>query len=226
MAKNVSLMGADYPAVPAVQLPQTGGGTATFYDIQVVDNLNSTSGTDALSANQGRVLNDTVKNIGFYDTTNEITNLSDIPVNSFGRIKLSSALKPTSYTSNYNYICIGESGNRTLILYRPTSDGQQTWIAQYTSGAWSMLWKPTIPYHGIKTAVSVAAGAEVEWTINFSTAFPSGYTPSVTFVPTCEDGYAGNIIAHLRYNSRTGFTVILKNTANTALNIGLSWMAI
>ena len=33
MAKNISLLGADYPDVPAVQLPQTGGGTATFYDV-------------------------------------------------------------------------------------------------------------------------------------------------------------------------------------------------
>lgn len=33
MAKNITLMGADYPDVPAVQLPKTGGGVATFYDI-------------------------------------------------------------------------------------------------------------------------------------------------------------------------------------------------
>lgn len=32
MAQNISLLGADYPAVPAVQLPKTGGGTATFID--------------------------------------------------------------------------------------------------------------------------------------------------------------------------------------------------
>ena len=37
MAKNISLMGADYPDVPAVTLPQTGGGTATFYDVEVTD---------------------------------------------------------------------------------------------------------------------------------------------------------------------------------------------
>ena len=30
MAKNISLLGANYPDVPAVQLPQTGGGTAAF----------------------------------------------------------------------------------------------------------------------------------------------------------------------------------------------------
>ena len=35
MAKNITLMGADYPDVPAVQLPQTGGGTAIFYDIDI-----------------------------------------------------------------------------------------------------------------------------------------------------------------------------------------------
>jgi hypothetical protein len=33
MAKNVSLLGANYPDVPAVQLPQTGGGSATFTDV-------------------------------------------------------------------------------------------------------------------------------------------------------------------------------------------------
>lgn len=44
MAKNISLLGADYPGVPAVQLPQTGGGTATFYDLtwELVYNGNPT----------------------------------------------------------------------------------------------------------------------------------------------------------------------------------------
>lgn len=32
MAKNITLMGANYPDVPAVQLPKTGGGTARFVD--------------------------------------------------------------------------------------------------------------------------------------------------------------------------------------------------
>ena len=33
MAKNITLLGAEYPDVPAVELPQTGGGTATFTDV-------------------------------------------------------------------------------------------------------------------------------------------------------------------------------------------------
>ena len=32
MAKNITLLGASYPDVPAVDLPQTGGGTARFVD--------------------------------------------------------------------------------------------------------------------------------------------------------------------------------------------------
>lgn len=32
MAQNITLLGASYADVPAVQLPKTGGGMATFYD--------------------------------------------------------------------------------------------------------------------------------------------------------------------------------------------------
>ena len=38
MAKNITLMGANYPDVPAVDLPKTGGGTARFID---EDTMNS-----------------------------------------------------------------------------------------------------------------------------------------------------------------------------------------
>lgn len=33
MAQNISLLGANYSAVPAVVLPKTGGGTASFTDV-------------------------------------------------------------------------------------------------------------------------------------------------------------------------------------------------
>ena len=32
MAKDISLLGATYPDVPAVTLPKSGGGTATFIE--------------------------------------------------------------------------------------------------------------------------------------------------------------------------------------------------
>lgn len=33
MAQNISLWGANYSAVPSVNLPKTGGGTASFTDV-------------------------------------------------------------------------------------------------------------------------------------------------------------------------------------------------
>ena len=33
MAQNITLMGASYTDVPAVELPKTGGGMATFTDV-------------------------------------------------------------------------------------------------------------------------------------------------------------------------------------------------
>ncbi len=41
MAKNITLLGADYQAVPSVNLPQTGGGTASFFDVSDTDTVAS-----------------------------------------------------------------------------------------------------------------------------------------------------------------------------------------
>jgi hypothetical protein len=46
MAQNITLLGANYPDVPAVTLPITGGGTATFSDTRSVT-YNLTSGATA-----------------------------------------------------------------------------------------------------------------------------------------------------------------------------------
>lgn len=36
MAQNITLLGASYQAVPAIDLPKTGGGTARFIDQEEV----------------------------------------------------------------------------------------------------------------------------------------------------------------------------------------------
>ena len=48
MSKNITLMGASYPDVPAVVLPQTGGGTATFYDADDGDSMEFGEHTSAI----------------------------------------------------------------------------------------------------------------------------------------------------------------------------------
>ena len=64
MAQNITLLGADYPDVPAVDLPKTGGGTARFVDaLGVVTSVNGETGDvtitasdlNALSGNAGGV---------------------------------------------------------------------------------------------------------------------------------------------------------------------------
>ena len=43
MAQNITLLGASYSDVPAVTLPKTGGGTATFTDTTITSNAASAS---------------------------------------------------------------------------------------------------------------------------------------------------------------------------------------
>ncbi len=49
MAQNITLLGASYPDVPAVQLPKTGGGTATFIDETEVITYYTGSGNPSAS---------------------------------------------------------------------------------------------------------------------------------------------------------------------------------
>ena len=58
MAKNITLMGANYPDVPAVDLPQTGGGSARFVDMDsIVGQPGSNLYTTSLAANGTLKLN-------------------------------------------------------------------------------------------------------------------------------------------------------------------------
>lgn len=69
-----------------------------------------------------------------------ISSLDDIPVNSAGRVNMPAALSPTGNAQNFNYICIGSSTYRTLLVMRgdrleccASSNG--TWAAWHTFNA-------------------------------------------------------------------------------------------
>ena len=51
MAQNISLLGANYSAVPAVDLPKTGGGTARFIDEDEI--ITYYTGSTTPSSSQG-----------------------------------------------------------------------------------------------------------------------------------------------------------------------------
>lgn len=52
MSKNITLLGASYSAVPAITLPQTGGGTATFYDADGSQTVTSNGTYDVTSLSE------------------------------------------------------------------------------------------------------------------------------------------------------------------------------
>jgi len=56
MAKNITLLGASYPDVPAVTLPKTGGGTAVFYDLEEIFPVGSCWATEDSTARPATVL--------------------------------------------------------------------------------------------------------------------------------------------------------------------------
>ena len=122
--------------VASVQSYSTGGGQAhnnmppyvgTYYIIKakqsagvvatVVDNLSSTSTTDALSANQGKILNDKFKPVVLYETDKTFSAVADNTV-----ISLNDNL------SNYKRIVLyGISNNNNLgsvEVYNPTINDQ------------------------------------------------------------------------------------------------------
>lgn len=87
MAQNITLLGANYPDVPAVTLPITGGGTATFSDTRSVT-YNLTGGASAsvtpsevvagqgfsvkLTAPTGYVLSGVTVTMGGNDITSQV----------------------------------------------------------------------------------------------------------------------------------------------------------
>jgi len=97
MAKNITLMGASYSNVPAVQLPQTGGGTARFDDASVTTATASdvasgkvflaadgtiTTGTNSGgggATSWGTIVGDINEQEDLIDILNEKANLNDIP---------------------------------------------------------------------------------------------------------------------------------------------------
>ena len=52
MAQNITLLGASYSAVPAVQLPKTGGGLAKFVDEEEI--ITYYTGSSAPSSSLGQ----------------------------------------------------------------------------------------------------------------------------------------------------------------------------
>ena len=147
MAQNISLMGATYSDVPAVQLPKSGGGTATFTDVTDTTAAASdvasgkyfyTSGgvrTAGTSSGGGGA---TVKTASVSNTSNTATSLSFTSISAQPKaffVRCATQMQSSSttyyYVSNMRYNGTNTNGN----AFRMGSTRQVTVV---TSGySWS-----------------------------------------------------------------------------------------
>ena len=70
-----------------------------------------------------------------YVSTDNITQLSDIPVNSMGRVLLSNAQSPNGSSLVFSFFCFGNSSRACLIVARP--DSGDIWVNYKVNSTWS-----------------------------------------------------------------------------------------
>lgn len=148
MAKNITLLGASYSDVPAVDLPQTGGGTARFYDESGTKTITENgsgidvSGYAAVDVNVeggGGRTEPPSKDVDFYDydgtrvasyTKAEFAELSSLPPNpSHSGLTAQgwnwSLTDAKAYVAEYGFLDIGQ-------MY-VTDDGKTRLYIHYSS---------------------------------------------------------------------------------------------
>lgn len=149
MAKNVTIAGATYSAVPAIDVPVTGGGTARFYDCV---------------GSQDITQNGTV----------DVTGLASVNVNvpsSGGGMNVqcyqgSATVSATSYTATAVKLTVKQTGtyNVSWSGWRNTNSGtsgSQLYIAGTAYGSANTTFSNTYG-HAVKlTGVKLTAGQEI-----------------------------------------------------------------
>lgn len=147
---NITLLGASYTDVPAVTLPQTGGGTVTFYEnggggsVTVTDEPNATGITCVITTSGEPTPSETWEEI-YNSTTNVI---ADTPYNYLWLSSLSDVY-PTAGSkwrltiNSVEYICTAVSFNGIIGVGNPkysggTDDGSACPVCFYNQGwgAW------------------------------------------------------------------------------------------
>lgn len=181
MAKNITLMGASYSDVPAVTLPQTGGGTATFYDA---------SGSQTITTN------------GTYDVTTLAQAVVNVSGGGGSDYELLAEEEFTVNTTSTSQTSIGTiSFNaipRTTILYVSIRDkaGPRNGYF-YGYDAWYML-QPGTSSSNSAARMLYRLSSSGAWTATTASygVYPYTYNPG-----------NGTLTIYRRYNSTNSLTI-------------------
>lgn len=126
MAQNVTIAGAQYPSVPAVDIPKTGGGTARFVDT-------SDANADASDILQGKIAYVNGQKITGSISNGSVT-VNTPTINAFGVITASASVRAgyVNVTPASKTLSLTTQGSTTIT---PTKQ-QQTAVASgiYTTG--------------------------------------------------------------------------------------------
>lgn len=149
MAKNITLAGASYSNVPAIKLPITGGGTATYYDC-----VGS-------------------KNITENGTNIDVTGLATVNVSVSGGGGMNvqayrgyATVSATSYTATSVKLTVKTTGtyNVSWMGWRSTNSGtsgSQLYIAGTSYGSAQTSFTNTYGHSVSLTGVKLTAGQEI-----------------------------------------------------------------
>lgn len=189
MAQNITLMGASYSDVPAVTLPKTGGGSATFYDTTIASN--GAAATDIASGKlayvNGSLITGTATGGSSWTkigSTTELTvNTTSTSAASAGTIALGSS----AYTKDkIIYVRIRDKeGKRNGYFY-----GSDTYFMNY--------WKA----NGATSTLSVCAQCHYRYNNNALAATAGAYG-----VYGYSINSSGTLTIRRRYNSTNTLTI-------------------
>ena len=135
MAQNITLLGASYSAVPAVQLPKTGGGTARFDDCTVVTAIASDVAQGKIFvASNGTVTTGTASGGGSSKNVQIYFGSASRTANSYGATTVTLTVAKTgTYKVSWTAWRGSSSGTMGTNLHKNDTAGtnQQTWTGTY-----------------------------------------------------------------------------------------------
>ena len=213
MAKNVTLLGANYPGVPAVTLPQTGGGTATFVDADEVGSVesalaivvNGDTAPQAITSGQYLFIKNhsTLATGGYHATSN---------ISSGGTVSSSNVSADPDGIANtiHEHIANLENHSATELLSTSSGTFDEKTLSQ------SMFNFPMLEFVILSSSNAVVGS-------------PMHITPSVLSLHNsntnlanlrCYDGSAWTTV-RVRYNSQTKVNLDISNTNETLKIYGI-----